>query len=234
VTLLGVLTAAAVLGGLVLVAILFMQRGRENVDLSTGGLLRAYLYLGSLGGVVILAVGVAGILAYILAAALGLDVIYGGPVPQPQPAIAPAPCPPNTVCPPTEIFNRFPPDDRIRRQGEDLVRGVTFLIFGGVFLAAHWIARRGLGRVDEQSSGLYRAYLMLGTAIFGIATIALLPMGIYQALSFAVLPSQPNFYYRPGAGDALSGGLAALPLWLTYLWLVLRTLRATRLPPPVA
>lgn len=229
------LTAAAVLGGLVLLAILFMQRGRESVDLSTGGLLRAYLYVGSLAGVVILAVGVAGILAYVLAAALGLDVIYGGPVPQPQPAIAPAPCPPSVTCPPTEvIFNRFPPDDRVRRQGEDIVRGVTFLIFGGVFLAAHWIARRGVGRADERSSGLYRAYLMLGTAIFGIATIAFLPMGIYQALSFAVLPSQPNVYYRPGAGDALSGGLAALPLWLEYLWLVLRTLPATRLPPPVA
>jgi uncharacterized protein DUF5671 len=229
VTLLGVLTAFAVLGALVLVAVLFMQRGRDGVDLSLGGLLRAYLYLGSLAGVVIFAVGVAGILAYILAAALGLDVIYGGPVP--QPAIAPAPCPPNFPCPPTEVF-RFQPDDRVRRQGEDLVRGVTFLIFGGVVWAAHWIARRALGRADERSSGLYRAYLMLGTAIFGIATIALLPMGIYQALSFAVLPSQPDFYYRPGAGDALSGGLAALPLWLAYLWLVLRALRTAPSPPP--
>jgi hypothetical protein len=232
VTLLGVLTAVAVLGGLALIAILFMQRGREGVDLSLGGLLRGYLYLGSLAGVVVFATGVAGLIAYVLSAALGLDVIYGGSVPQPQPAIAPAPCPPNTTCPPTEL-TRVPMDDRVRRQGEDLVRGVTFVIFGGVFWAAHWIARRALGPVDEPSSGLYRAYLMLGTAIFGVATIALLPMGIYQALSFAVLPSQPNFFYRPGAGDALSGGLAALPLWLAYLWLVMRTLRATRLTPPV-
>jgi hypothetical protein len=232
-TLLGVLTVVAVLGGLILVAVLFMQRGREGLDLSLGGLLRAYLYLGSLAGVVIFAVGIAGILAYVLAAAFGLDVIYGGPVPQPQPAIAPAPCPPNVVCPPIEVFTRFPPDDRMRRQSEDLVRGVTFLIFGGIVWAAHWIARRGLGRADEASSGLYRAYLMLGTAIFGVATIALLPMGIYQALSFAIIPSQPNFYYRPGAGDALSGGLAALPLWLAYLWLVLRALRTPPSPTVV-
>lgn len=221
-TLLGVLTAVAVLGGLALIAVLFMQRAREGVDLSLGGLLRGYLYLGSLAGVVVFASGVAGILAYVLAAGLGLDVIYGGPVP--QPAIAPAPCLPNVTCPPTEVI-RFPADDRARRQGEDLVRGVTSLVFGGVFWAAHWIARRNLARVDELSSGLYRGYLMLGTAIFGIATIALLPTGLYQALSFAVLPSQPNVYYRPGAGEALSGGLAALPLWLAYLWLVLRALR---------
>src|SRR5204862_380588 len=75
---------------------------------------------------------------------------------------------------------------------------------------------------------LHRAYLVVGTAIFGIATIALLPMGIYQALSIAIVP--PNqFTFRPGAGDALSGGLAALPLWLSYLWLVQRALRTA--PP---
>ena len=159
-TLLGVLTAFAVLGGLVLVAVLFMQRGRDGVDLSIGGLLRPYLYLGSLAGVVVFAVGVAGILSYVLAAGFGLDVIYGGPVP--QPAIAPAPCPPNTVCPPIEVF-RSPIDDRVRRHGEDLVRGVTFLLFGGVFWVAHWLARRNLGRADEALSGLHRAYLMLGT-----------------------------------------------------------------------
>jgi hypothetical protein len=229
-TLLGVLTAFAVLGGLVLVAVLFVQRGRDGVDLSIGGLLRAYLYLGSLAGVVVFAVGVAGILSYVLAAGFGLDVIYGGPVP--QPAIAPAPCPPNTVCPPIEVF-RSPIDDRVRRHGEDLVRGVTFLLFGGVFWVAHWLARRNLGRADEALSGLHRAYLMLGTAIFGIATIALLPMGIFQALSFAVMPTEPNVYYRPGAGDALSGGLAALPIWLAYLWLVLRTIRLTPRTPTV-
>ena len=230
-TLLGVLTAFAVLGGLVLVAVLFVQRGRDGVDLSIGGLLRAYLYLGSLAGVVVFAVGVAGILAYVLAAGFGLDVIYGGPVP--QPAIAPAPCPPNTVCPPIEVF-RSPIDDRARRHGEDLVRGVTFLIFGGIFWVAHWLARRNLGRADEALSGLHRAYLMLGTAIFGIATIALLPMGIFQALSFAVMPTEPNVYYRPGAGEALSGGLAALPIWLAYLWLVLRTIRLTPRTPTAA
>lgn len=223
-TLLGVLTALAVLGGIVLLVVLFAQRSREGLDLSLRGLLRIYLYLASLAGVVVFAAGLAGILSYALAAGFGLDLVYGGPVPQPQPAIAPAPCPPGATCPPTEMI-RLPPDDRARRQGEDLVRGVTFLVFGGIFWGAHWAARRNLGRAD--AGGLDRAYLMLGTAIFGIATIALLPMGIYQALSFAVVPAQQTFY-RQGAGDALSGGLAALPLWLAYLWLVLRELRGDR------
>jgi hypothetical protein len=222
----GVLTAAAVIGGIVLLGMLFLQRGREAVDLSLSGLLRVYLYLASLAGVIAFAVGLAGLLAYVLAAGFGLDVIYGPGQPRPAPAIAP-PCPPNATCPP--FFTPFPqaviPDDRVRRQGEDLVRGATFVVFGGVYWGAHWLARRSLARPDEHQSGLYRGYLMLGTAIFGIATIVLLPTGIYQALSYIVPASQ--FSFRPGAGETLSGGLAALPLWLAYLWLVMRTLRTT-------
>jgi hypothetical protein len=103
-----------------------------------------------------------------------------------------------------------------------------------VFWGAHWWARRALAGAADRASGLHRAYLILGTAIFGIATIAFLPMGIYQALSFAIVP--PNqFTFRPGAGEALSGGLAALPLWLAYLWLVQRALRtAPPSAPPAA
>jgi hypothetical protein len=219
--LVGVLTALAVLGAIALLVVLFLQRGREGIDLSLGGLVRIYLYLASLAGVIAFAIGLAGILSYLLAAAFGLDVIYGGQAGRPLPAIAPA-CPPNTTCPP--FVPPVVPDDRGRRQAEDLVRGVTFAIFGGIFWGAHWWARRTLGGRLEATSGLHRAYLILGTAIFGIATIALLPMGIYQALTYALVPAD-QFTFRPGAGEALSGGLAALPLWLAYLWLVQRALR---------
>lgn len=232
--LVGVLVTLGVLGGIGLLVVLFLQRGRDGLDLSLGGLLRVYLYLASLAGVIAFAIGIAGIVSYILAAAFGLDVVYGGEVPRPVPAIAPA-CPPNATCPPfvTPFPQQVIPDDRVRRQTEDLVRGVTFVIFGGVFWAAHWWARRSLAGLADHASGLYRAYLILGTATFGIATIALLPMGIYQALSFAIVPPD-QFSFRPGAGEALSGGLAALPLWLAYLWLVQRALRTVPPPPPAA
>ena len=214
----GVLTALAVLGGIALLVVLFLQRGRDGLDLSLGGLLRVYLYLGSLAGVIVFSAGLAGILSYLLAAAFGLDAIYGTAPGRgfPEPA-----CPVGVNCPPSPIL---PFDDRLRRQGEDLVRGVTFVVFGAVFWGAHWAARRALARPDGRAGGLHRAYLMIGTAIFGVATIALLPMGIYQALSFVIVTSSPGGF-RQGAGEALSGGLAALPLWLAYLWLVLRALR---------
>jgi hypothetical protein len=224
----GVLAVLGVLGVGALLVMLFVGRGRENLDLSLRGLLRVYLYVASLVGVVVFAIGVAGLASFILAAAFGRDVIYGGPVPQPIPAIAPA-CPPGQSCPP--FVPPVPrPDGREQRQQEDLVRGITYMVFGAVFWGAHWTARRRIAGGDERGSALYRAYLILGTAIFGVATIVLLPMGINQALTQALL-SYPANTFRQGAGDALSGGLAMLPIWLVYLWLVQRTLRAS--PPPV-
>jgi len=225
--LVGVLTALGVLGAIGLLVVLFLQRGRDGMDLSLGGLLRLYLYLASLAGVIAFAIGLAGIISFVLAAAFGVDVIYGGQPPQPVPMIV-APCPPNIpACTPAPVPPPvFIKDNRTQQQAQDLVRGVTFVIFGGIFWAAHWWARRALTGGADRMSGLHRAYLILGTAIFGIATIAFLPMGIYQALSFAIVPPD-QFSFRPGAGEALSGGLAALPLWLAYLWLVQRTLRTT-------
>jgi len=220
----GVLAILGILGVGALLVILFVGRGRESLDLSLRGLLRVYLYLASLVGVIVFSIGIAGLASFILAAAFGRDVIYGGPPPQPFPAIAPA-CPPGQTCPP--FVPPVPrPDGREQRQQEDLVRGVTYFVFGAVFWGAHWSARRSIVGGDERGSALYRSYLILGTAVFGIATIVLLPMGIYQAASQAIL-TYPANTFRQGAGDALSGGLATLPIWLLYLWLVQRTLRAT-------
>jgi len=73
-------------------------------------------------------------------------------------------------------------------------------------------------------------YLLLGTVIFGIATVILLPTGIYQALSYLILPAEAGTF-RQGAGDSLPGGLVTLPVWLIYLWLVVRGVRTVPAPP---
>src|SRR4029077_19523750 len=150
--LVGVLTALGALGAIALLVVLFLQRGRDGMDLSLGGLLRIYLYLASLAGVIAFAIGLAGIISYVLASAIGLDAIYGGPRPSIQPAFPQQVCPPGTPCPPPVNFVPAP-DDRVRQQAEDLVRGVTFVIFGGVFWAADWWARRALGGVGARHSG---------------------------------------------------------------------------------
>jgi len=220
VTLLALLGVFAVLGVIVAALVILLQRGRETFDFSLEGLLRAYLYVASLAAVIVFATGLTGLFAYVLSSAIGLDFVYGGSMP--QPAIAPA-CPPDVAnCPPVRIF----PQEDYRRfqQSQDLIRGVTFVVVGAIFWGVHWFARRAVARGDERSSGLYRAYLMVGTVILGIATIAFVPFGIYQALTFFVGATPPG-NFRSGVSETLPGGLAALLLWLIYLWLVLRTLR---------
>lgn len=221
----GVLAPIAILGAIALVVILFLQRGKDGLDLSPRNILRLYLYIASLAGIVVLAIGAASAVNYGIARAAGDTFIYGG-----SPAIAIArPCPPgDTKCtqPTAEEIAREEQRqtaERERRRNEDLIRGVTYFVFGGLFWIAHWAARRGLG--EEGVAGLRRGYLMLGTIVFGLATIVLLPTGIYQALS-NVLLATPEDFYRPGA-DALGGGIVSLPIWLFYLRLVVAEFRAT-------
>jgi len=116
--------------------------------------------------------------------------------------------------------------DRERRRAEDLIRGVTFAAFGALFWGAHWAARRGVVGPEERGSPLWRGYLMLGTAIFGLTAVVTLPMGVYQALASALLPRSPELgFYRPGA-DSLGIGIVSLVVWLVYLRFAVRELRA--------
>jgi hypothetical protein len=223
----GVLAPIAVLATLALLIVLFLQRGREGVDLSPRGILRLYLYLASLAGIVVFALGLASVVNYGLARTVGNEFIYGGPGPVP----AMVRCPPEAVgkgC--VEQTPELIEAQRIqqkqqtdRRRDEDLIRGITFTVFGAVFWGAHWSARRGVGELDAMMSGLRRGYLMLGTVVFGLSTIVLLPTGIYQALSNVLLPTSESFY-RQGA-DALGGGIVSLPIWLIYLRLVVSEFR---------
>jgi len=222
----GILAPAAILGTLALLVVLFFMRGREGVDLSPRGVLRLYLYIASLAGIVVFTVGLASVANHGIARVAGDEFIYGGTGPQ----ATFAKCPPSTegrpcVEPPAEEIERIrrqEQEQRERRRNEDLIRGLTFAVFGLLFWGAHWGARRGLGE-DAGAPALRRGYLMLGTAVFGLATIVLVPTGVYQALANALLTT-PQSFFRQGA-DALGGGIASLLIWLLYLRLAVAELR---------
>lgn len=222
----GILFPAALLGLLVALAVVFFQR-RESLDLSPRGLLRGYLYLASLAGIVTLAIGLGSLANYGIAAAFGTEVVYGG-VPMARPAIAPA-CPPgDTRCAgPTELQleQQRRSQQTSRRHAEDVLRGITFTAFGVLFWAAHWAARRRIVGASEHGTGLRRGYLMLGAVLFGLVTIVMLPTGLYQALAAALLPAHEFGYRQPA--DSLGGGIAALPIWLVYLRELVSDFRAT-------
>lgn len=218
---------AAILGLIVLVGL--SLRGRDGADLSPAGLLRLYLYVASLAGVLVFVIGVASLVNVGFAVTAGNEFTYGQ-VPEIS-AFTPA-CPPNTpeceAARARELASN--PRERMleqrdRRRGDDLVRGLTFTVFGALFWWAHWAARRTFG-ADGLASSLRRGYLMSGTLIFGLVTVVLLPWGIYQALSAAILPPAPD-QFNGGIADTLGGGIAALPIWLVYLRLIVREVRSS-------
>lgn len=216
-----ILIPAAILGLIVLLVV--SLRGRSGADFSPIGLLGLYLHLASLAGVLVFFVGAAALVNVGFAATAGNDFTYGRP-----PDISVAPCPPNTpeceaVRARSQAFD--PLAQRDRRPTEDLVRGLTFSIFGALFWGAHWLARRNYGAASVALS-FRRGYLMSGTLIFGLVTVVLLPWGAYQAFSTAILPPAPN-QFNTGIADTLAGGIAALPIWLIYLRLVVRGVRSS-------
>ncbi len=228
-----VLVPVAIVALIVIIGVIAFQRGREGFDLSPGAMLRGYLYVGSFAGVIALAFGLSALLNGALASAIGNQIVYGG---TPVPAIA-RPCPAGATCPPApdpaEITERQRQENDRRRQ-EDLLRGATFAVFGAVFYGAHRAARsamypRGTNVYTTGTDGLRRAYHLLGTIVFGIGAIALLPAGLYQLLANSLLTLPPDSF-RPGIADTLAGGIVSTVLWLIYLRAVLADTRGGEPP----
>ena len=224
---LGVLVAVGVVGAIVgAVALLVRGGGRGALEFAPRNLLRVYVYVASMAGIIVLVIGLSSVLTVGFAAAFGNGFVYGDSSFIAAPPVCAPTTDPNVKCVPApqQDFTAQRLRDQDRRRADDLIRGLTFTVFGAVFWGAHFLARRGVVGSDEATSGLRRGYLLLGTVIFGIATVILLPTGTYQALSYLILPTDQGGF-RAGAGDSLAGGLVTLPVWLIYLWLVVRDVR---------
>ena len=220
-----VLIPVAIVALIVIIGVIAFQRGAGGIDLSPQAMLRAYLYVGSFAGVIALAFGLSALLNGALASVVGNQIVYGGtPVPQ---AVIERLCPVGASCPPApdlaQITQRQQQENDRRRQ-EDLLRGATFTLFGALFYGAHRTARRSIYprnvTVGTHGDGLQRAYHLLGTVVFGIGAIALLPAGLYQLLANSLL-TLPGDFFRQGVADTLTGGVVSTALWLLYLRAVL-------------
>ena len=221
----GILAPIAVVAVIAVAVVLFLQRGAAGLDTSPRGLLRLYLYLGSLVSILVLVFGLSATLTGVIGS-ISPDFAFGTP-PAARPALPPG-APPEAVA-------RFgerpsPQEQNERRTRESLLQGITSAVAGLLFWAVHRYGRRQLETADERVSLIRRGYYLSGVVIFGIASIILLPVAIYNVLRYFLIPVG-QFDFRPGAGDPLAGALAVVPAWLIYLSIVLRELRATRAAP---
>jgi len=224
VTLLAVIIPIAILGVLVLGAVMFFQRGSAAIDASPRPLLRVYLYLGSLVSILVLVVGLAQTVTGVLGA-IAPDFTYGNseqPVPPPPVQV-------DATTPPSIAPLRDLQDQNDRRTRESLLQGITSALAGALFWAVHWYGRRTLETAEERTSSLRRGYYLLGTAIFGIASIVLVPMAVYNTLHWFLIPVA-QFEFRPGAGESLAAAIVVVPFWILFLRIVLADYRSGRVP----
>ncbi len=230
----GVLVPIAVLVALVVAAAYMFSRGKEAISFDPRTLLRLYVYIASLAAVVIFTIGLGSVVNVALSGAFGTDFIYGGP--GPGPVALTFRCSPESVAkgcvePTPEQLEqqRIAQKQQVdRRRDEDLIRGITNTVAGVLFWGVHFYARRLLA--DPPSSPQWRMYLMTGTVAFGLATLVLLPTGLYQALSNRLIPATPNTFRQ--SADSLGGGIVALPVWLAYLRLLVGDFRVTAAVSP--
>jgi len=113
--------------------------------------------------------------------------------------------------------------DRAKKEG--LIQGISFLIIGLLIWLSHLAARRWLETGEERASLLNRVYLILVTIIFGIITIVLMPQAVFETFSYIVLDPVDSFGSRVQPGDKLALAIITLPVWLIYLFEVIRSMR---------
>ena len=213
-----------------------LRRG-ESVNISLRGLFRAYLYLLALVSLLITVGGAAQLVNVGFATALGNDFSY-------HPQWVNDPPPPSRALLDAEGRQREPTaaereeDRRIeeerrvkgleRAYEEGLLDGIIFTGIGAILWGVHVWSRRKLETPEERESGiLNRIYLIVILLAFGIITISSLPVGVRDALQYAILDSDRG----SPPGGRLSTAIVALPFWLVYLAGTVRAIRRQPEPP---
>lgn len=213
-----------------------LRRG-ESVHISLRGLFRAYLYLLALISLLITVGGLAQLVNVGFAGALGHDFSYHprwvDDPPLPSRTLLDAEGRPRELTAAEREEDRRIEEER-RTKGlerayqEGLLDGIIFTGIGAILWGVHAWSRRRLETPDERESGvLNRIYLIVVLLAFGIITISSLPVGVRDALRYAILDSDDG----SPPGGRLSTAIVALPFWLVYLAGTVRAIRRQPDPP---
>jgi len=226
------LAVVAVLGAAV-AAFLFLGsrlRAGQGIGASFRSVLVAYFYAMSVASLVVFAVGMTSLVKVGLADLFGSGFSYYVPTPiatlkppvgvdggQVQPAPAPDPA---------EEQQRAAQVEREMRS--DLVQGASLAVAGALVWVLHvWGRRRVAGATDEFSTFLARSHLIVLLLLFGIGGIVSLVTGVYQSLTFALVPVDALSSPQP-PGEAAAAAVVLVPAWLILLAVALAELRRER------
>jgi len=202
----------------------FRLRSGEPINISFSFLLKAYFYLLTIVGLIVLLIGLSGLLNAGLGLVLGRDFGYPRPPVARPIAVSPEGVPLKTAPPPEE--QRLEAGRQQERQfREGLLQGASMLLVGGIVWGVHALGRRRMTRgEDERSSFLGMAYLIIVLAISSIVGVISLTSAINDTLRFYLIEAVSEFEFRPPPGQNVSVALVFTPAWVYYLLALLRGL----------
>ncbi len=108
---------------------------------------------------------------------------------------------------------------------DDLFTGISTLVVGLLFLVVHVL---GWMRMEpakaRQSSFLYKAYVMMQLVVYSLIALIALPTALSTLLRFMFQSTSASGNIIPG--ESLSVAIWATPVWVGFVWLTMRTVKA--------
>lgn len=179
-------------------------------------LLRYYVYLATLAGVILIAVGIPLIAAGVLFLFESVDFQQEPPQVSTEQCAELQYSPQECAALETRIAEVLPVSLQLLFVRLLLIGGGLVSLAGALIWGVHAFVRRRVLGAGEDRSLPGRTYRVLGTLLFGLATLALLPTGVEQIIS------SPSAW----AGFWLSAGL----VWGFFFVMYARSIRGLKLP----
>ena len=224
------------------------RAGATTIHVSMRFLLRLYMYVVIIAGLLIFTQGVSGLIRAGLASGIGKDFsyhpVYISMTEEEELIRAPKPLElkERADLTPAEreelseiIAERERKMTEIRREQrrrgldraleEGLIEGVSFTAIGAIIWAMHVLGRRRLETAEERESPVARIYLITVVVIFGIITIVNLPQAVFEGLRYAIVEPLDEFSRRYQPGGKLALSIVTLPIWIAYLMGTIRSVR---------
>ena len=230
------------------VVFLFLRlRAKEPVNIDPRLLLRLYLYVAIIAGLLVFTQGASGLLRAGMAVAFGDDFSYRPVFVQvtgPQERVVPTPLELKdqrdlTEAEREQLTEIFAERERARTElererrelgldralDEGIIQGVGFTMIGLLVWIAHVLGRRGLESREDAEGLLARLYLLAIVVVFGVITIVNLPQAVFEVMRFGLLEPVGRFGHDFQPGGKLALSITTLPIWLFYLWSAVRAVR---------
>jgi hypothetical protein len=218
--LIGVVVLLLVLGGIGAV-IFFAVRGGTGEVFAFRNLLRAYLRIAYVVSLLVFMIGAVMTLTSAFSSTFGHDFSYS-PY---NNGYGPNSCPTGAAVDPKSGCSTSSQEDP--RPKEDLIRGLSLLVAGAVFGAAHRGGQLAMESAQERSlSGLAKAEYLTGTVGFGLVSIIAVPAAAYSVLNFNLVANGSKGYSSENPGAALALALVFLPAWAYYLLTFVKRVRS--------